>query len=152
MKAENLRSDDLDIGPRRIHATWTARVRGDVPRELPVAIDRPVDVFALEPRSRSERANRILNFCLAIAAFILLAPVLVVVALIVKLSSPGPILYTQTRVGLDRRRPRRRGDARLVVDRRNRDLGGRVFRIYKFRSMHADAVCCASAGWTSSLS
>ncbi len=46
-----------------------------------------------------------------------LAPVMVAVAVAVRLDSPGPALYTQDRVG----------------------LGGRLFRIYKFRSMRTDA-------------
>src|SRR5206468_10607760 len=124
MKAEPFSSSDLEIEPARLPSPWTHRSRSDVPRELPVAIESAVDVFGLEPRSRSERANRVINFCLAIVALILLAPVLLVVTLSVKLSSPGPILYTQTRVGLDRRRPRGRGDRRAIANRRSRDLGG----------------------------
>ena len=50
----------------------------------------------------------------------------------VKLSSPGPVLYTQERVGIDRRRP----DEEAGNHRRQIDYGGRLFRIYKFRTMH----------------
>ena len=34
----------------------------------------------------------------------LVLPILFVIALLVRLTSPGPVLYTQLRVGLDRRR------------------------------------------------
>jgi lipopolysaccharide/colanic/teichoic acid biosynthesis glycosyltransferase len=51
------------------------------------------------------------------------------VACAVKLSSPGPILYRQQRVGLDLRRAR--GD----TYGRYTDIGGRPFTILKFRTM-----------------
>ena len=53
----------------------------------------------------------------SLLALVLLAPVLVVVALVVRGSTPGPVLFSQLRVGKD----------------------GREFRIWKFRTMHVDA-------------
>jgi exopolysaccharide biosynthesis polyprenyl glycosylphosphotransferase len=53
----------------------------------------------------------------AVAALILLAPVLALLALVIWCSDHGPVLFTQVRVGKD----------------------GRVFRIYKFRTMVVDA-------------
>ena len=90
----------------------------------------------LVERERSELATRVLNVALAGTALVALSPVLLVTALAVKLTSPGPILYTQVRVGIDRRA---RGRAAGMYDRRTRDLGGRAFKIYKFRSMTVDA-------------
>src|ERR671914_110774 len=49
--------------------------------------------------------SRSINFLLALVALILLFPILLLTALLVWLTSPGPILYTQVRVGLDRRIP-----------------------------------------------
>jgi lipopolysaccharide/colanic/teichoic acid biosynthesis glycosyltransferase len=95
-------------------------------------------------RDRSELPNRVVNVLIATLLLLLLSPVLVLVAMAVKLTSPGPVLYTQTRVGLDRRR--RRGGL-SVYDRRVRDLGGAVFVIYKFRSMRVDAERGTGAIW-----
>ncbi len=75
------------------------------------------------------------NVALATLALIIVAPVMLIVALLVRLTSRGPVLYTQTRVGLDRRRDR---DAR-DNHRRALDMGGKPFTIYKFRTMYADA-------------
>lgn len=99
----------------------------------------------VRPRDRSEVVNRVVNVAIAGVALILLAPVLLVVALLVKLTSRGPIFYMQTRVGEDRRW--RRPASQSVYDRRLRDIGGRAFMIYKFRSMYTDAEQRSGAVW-----
>ena len=74
---------------------------------------------------------RALNVLAALIALLVLSPLMLVVAAVVKLSSRGPVFFSQPRVGLDRRGLRnRREDAR-----RTQDYGGRIFTIYKFRSM-----------------
>ena len=78
-----------------------------------------------------DRARRVLNVVLAALALILAAPVMALIALLVKLSSPGPVIYTQTRVGIDRRNPL---DA-YGNGRRKVNYGGKLFQIYKFRTM-----------------
>jgi lipopolysaccharide/colanic/teichoic acid biosynthesis glycosyltransferase len=85
--------------------------------------------------------HRCLNFCLALIALVCILPILLVIALAVKLTSRGPVFYTQERVGLDRRR----GDG--GNHRRIRDLGGRPFTIYKFRTMLVDAERESGAVW-----
>lgn len=62
-------------------------------------------------------AKRAMDLVLAGAALVALAPLFLLVALAVRLSSRGPVFFAQPRVG----------------------FGGRRFRMYKFRSMVADA-------------
>ena len=61
--------------------------------------------------------RRALDVVVAAAALLLLLPVLLVIALCIRLDSPGPILFVQTRVGKH----------------------GREFPVFKFRSMFTDA-------------
>jgi lipopolysaccharide/colanic/teichoic acid biosynthesis glycosyltransferase len=89
------------------------------------------------------RGTRCLNWILALLALITLIPVLLFIALLVRLSSRGPVLYTQTRVGLDRREPL---DA-SKNHRREQNLGGQPFTIYKFRTMRVDAEHGSGAVW-----
>ncbi len=70
-----------------------------------------------------------LNVLVATVGIVASAPLMVVVACAVKLSSPGPILYRQQRVGLDLRRARGDSYGRYT------DIGGRPFTILKFRTM-----------------
>jgi sugar transferase (PEP-CTERM system associated) len=72
---------------------------GTPPRRIAVAIKRTIDVVV------------------SAILLVFLAPVLALVALLIRVDSPGPIFYTQERVG----------------------FRGRPFTIYKFRSMRADA-------------
>jgi exopolysaccharide biosynthesis polyprenyl glycosylphosphotransferase len=62
-------------------------------------------------------AKRGLDLLVAIGLGLAVLPTLPLIALAIKLDSPGPVFYTQDRVG----------------------LGGRIFRIYKFRTMRRDA-------------
>jgi lipopolysaccharide/colanic/teichoic acid biosynthesis glycosyltransferase len=61
--------------------------------------------------------RRCVDLLVAVVLLIVLAPVLLVIGLAVRLSSPGPVIYRQRRVG----------------------RAGRVFTIWKFRTMVADA-------------
>jgi lipopolysaccharide/colanic/teichoic acid biosynthesis glycosyltransferase len=81
----------------------------------------------------------------ATVGLILSAPLMLAVAVAVKLDSPGPIFYIQTRVGVNRRKRGRRfcqkvGAAnRRQRDRRREDYLGRPFKMIKFRTMVQDA-------------
>jgi lipopolysaccharide/colanic/teichoic acid biosynthesis glycosyltransferase len=106
---------------------------------VPASVVQQVDVF---PRERSELLSRVLNLVLASAALLLTLPVIALIALAIKLTSPGPVLYSQTRVGLDRRHRRVSSS-----DRRGHDYGGKLFRMYKLRTMRVDAEPDGRAVW-----
>ncbi len=97
------------------------------------------------PRERSELASRVLNVGIATAALVMVSPVMLAVGILVKLTSRGPIFYTQTRVGIDRRRGRPVQPE--MVHRRAHDLGGQVFTIFKFRTMCVNAEHLTGAVW-----
>jgi lipopolysaccharide/colanic/teichoic acid biosynthesis glycosyltransferase len=84
------------------------------------------------PLSWLQAARRLLNVVVALVGLIVALPLMIAVGIAIKLTSPGPVLYTQPRVGVDRRNGRRPPEA----SRRVVDYGGKLFRIYKFRTMH----------------
>src|SRR2546422_10006890 len=80
---------------------------------------------------QSESLRRALNLFVASVGLVVAAPLMMTIALVIKLTSRGPVFYTQTRVGLDRRMAGRPpGNTR-----RRLDGGGKPFTIYKFRTM-----------------
>ena len=71
-----------------------------------------------EPLSQSARIiKRTSDIIIATLALILLFPLWLIIAVLIKLDSKGPIFYFQERVGMD----------------------GRIFLFYKFRTMHVGA-------------
>jgi len=117
-----------------------------------IEVARPVALYTeplharvrVEARPRSEAVTRALNVIIATAALVATSPVIVLFAALVKLTSRGPIFYSQARVGIDRRRSSEGGHG---YDRRTRNLGGRAFTIYKFRSMCTGAEAPTGAVW-----
>ena len=134
MEAEALVSPNVESYLSRPSTAAHSRIR-----RAPVRA--PAVVYV--PRSRVEWANRLINIALAIAALIVLAPVMAVIALLVRLTSPGPVFYMQQRVGVNRRRRA----TQALYDRRAEDAGGIVFTIYKFRTMRNDAEKNSGAVW-----
>ncbi len=102
-------------------------------------------------RTGTRILKRVCDLVLATTMLIVLSPVMLLAALLVKLTSPGPVIFCQTRVGLNLRRPgaERRvedlpppdGAERRIPDsdRRKEFTYGRHFTLYKFRSMRNDA-------------
>ena len=69
--------------------------------------------------------KRTMDIMLSALGMLAISPLLIVTAIAVKLSSPGPIFYRQERMGRD----------------------GRLFNIYKFRTMRTDAETASGPVW-----
>src|SRR2546427_9824552 len=91
--------------------------------------------------SRDE-ARRLLNVVIATLALLFALPVMVAIAVLIKLTSRGPVLFAQRRIGLDRRAL---GNARGHSPRHS-DYGGLTFTMYKFPTMQVNGGT-APAGW-----
>jgi lipopolysaccharide/colanic/teichoic acid biosynthesis glycosyltransferase len=84
--------------------------------------------------SPTDEGRRLLNVVIAMLGLVVALPVLVVIAVLIKVTSPGPVLFTQERIGLDRRAlGKPTGNSR-----RHSDYGGRTFVMYKFRTMRVN--------------
>jgi lipopolysaccharide/colanic/teichoic acid biosynthesis glycosyltransferase len=125
------------------HLMATGTIRRDARDSVNGTDQRAEAQLQVVPRKRSELLNRAMNVTIALLAIILLAPIMLLIALAVKLTSRGPALYMQDRVGIDRRRR----PVTAVFDRRQSNVGGLEFRIYKFRSMRTDAEQGTGAVW-----
>lgn len=73
--------------------------------------------MTLDDRPVYELLKLVVDLAVATFAVVVLAPLLLLIALLVKLDSPGPVLFVHERVG----------------------RGGRRFKIYKFRTMRSEA-------------
>lgn len=122
---------------------WLTRLDLDEPR---------VDVRCLSERTRL--CKRILDIIVSSIMLVVLSPLLLFLVIVVKLSSPGPAIFKQTRVGLNLRNQtktdRRKEqldlsevgiatDRRTHADRRDETGYGMPFTLYKFRTMTVDA-------------
>ena len=70
--------------------------------------------------------KRCVDFLGSFIGLIILSPFLLIIALIIKLTSKGPIIFKQERVG----------------------LGGKNFMMYKFRTMEVQTKKEEAKGWT----
>lgn len=105
---------------RKIEFRIAPNLSNSLPRKT--EIDRighlPMIRLFREPLSSAARiVKRASDIVLALLLLILLAPLWIVLALLIKLKSRGPVIYRQERVGMD----------------------GRIFECYKFRTMLANA-------------
>ncbi len=121
---------------------WLTRLRLERPRRNTRCLGETTRVL-----------KRINDVVVSATMLILLSPVLLLVALAVRLTSRGPIIFSQQRVGLNlrqKKRDRRQRDAEVDlpdgverrgtgINRRRDDGYGKPFTLYKFRTMRIDA-------------
>ena len=81
------------------------------------------DGFVKSPVAKFTK--RVVGFFLSSIMLVLLAPLILIVAIAIKLDSKGPVLFSQERVGEN----------------------GKIFTLYKFRSMKADAEAVSGPVW-----
>lgn len=108
---------------------------------VPVSLARRGEVVAAFNRL----VKRTIDIIGATIGLTLSLPLLIIIALVTKLTSSGPVFYSQVRVGVNRRRADRRYCQQTNIsdhrqrDRRRHDSLGKPFRMPKFRTMVANA-------------
>jgi lipopolysaccharide/colanic/teichoic acid biosynthesis glycosyltransferase len=99
-------------------------------RRVPLSLLRPADLAIGQGLTSPVRTAAKRLFDLAMSSILLLcaAPLLAVLAVLIKLDSPGPVFYSQERIG----------------------RGGKAYRLHKLRTMHRDAEKHSGPVWASS--
>lgn len=124
---------DAPVDDEIAHELLEAKLRGDmvvdirsfyehVAQRLPLSqiTDEwllQTEGFSLNTRGSLRRLKRAMDVMISAALLVLTFPIMLLAALIVRLESPGPVIYKQDRVGLREKE----------------------FTVYKFRSMRQDA-------------
>jgi len=124
-----------------VEAIGRARKGGDVRPESAASSGAGL-VQRTEPDLPERRALGhllIRSIDVAVAASVLLvtAPLMILIAILIRLDSPGPALFRHIRIGENRRRGDAQSDA--GPHKRGENLFGKPFMLYKFRSMYTDA-------------
>jgi lipopolysaccharide/colanic/teichoic acid biosynthesis glycosyltransferase len=104
---------------------------------------RLVGTDATRRALREQRARRVLNLVVALIGLVVTLPLWILIGVAIKLTSRGPVLYRQVRVGINTRA----SDSQDKDPRRVQDLGGRPFQIYKFRTMTVNAEAHTGPVW-----
>jgi exopolysaccharide biosynthesis polyprenyl glycosylphosphotransferase len=105
---------------RQVKISVVSPLRGKaLPSERFVQLaDLPIlEYNTWDPSRSSLLLRRLFDFGVALVGLIVFAPIAAIIAIAIKVDSPGPVLFSQIRAGLD----------------------GRPFRMYKLRTMNVDA-------------
>ena len=76
-----------------------------------------VQLTGIFEKNTTRFVKRFMDICFAVLGLLISAPLMIIIALLIKLDSPGPIIYSQIRSG----------------------LRGKTFKLHKFRTMVKDA-------------
>jgi sugar transferase (PEP-CTERM system associated) len=97
-------------------------------KKIPVDLVKPGDLVFSDGFERPPLlllGRRLVSLLASLVLFTIAAPVLAIVAALIKLDSKGPVFYSQDRVG----------------------MSGRTFKMLKFRTMRTDAEASGTATW-----
>ncbi len=112
--AEELTELQPDVQVRVVPSPYEALMHLESVQSLG---DIAVVKLITDTRRRSERLKRLFYIMTAVGTLLVLGPVMLLVAVLIKLTSAGPIIFSQERIG----------------------RFGRPFTLYKFRTMVSDA-------------
>lgn len=119
-KTDVVKADVLSAEPERVSCSLPDPVLLELARTLEYSIvlreESPDFIGRIDRMTNSFGLKRLSDFVLAATALVVLSPVLSLTAAVIRLSSPGPAIFTQKRYGLD----------------------GRTFDILKFRTMYVE--------------
>ena len=98
-------------------------------RRVPLSLLRPTDLAIGNGLTSpmSQAAKRVFDLFMSALLLLCAAPVLAVLAVLIKLDSAGPVFYLQERTG----------------------RGGKAYRVHKLRTMHKDAEKISGPVWAS---
>jgi lipopolysaccharide/colanic/teichoic acid biosynthesis glycosyltransferase len=98
-------------------------------RRVPLSLLRPTDLAIGNGLTSpmSQAMKRVFDLFMSLLLLVFAAPVLAVLAVLIKLDSPGPVFYVQERTG----------------------RGGKPYRVRKLRTMHKDAEKLSGPVWAS---
>lgn len=112
---------------------WLTRLHWEEPSVL-------LGPLSLAAQKRKRRLDVIVSLTMLVG----LSPILALTAVLVRLTSRGPAIFRQERIGLESRHVVRRTKPRVASgsgrgDRRSTENRGRPFVLFKFRTMRTDA-------------
>ena len=125
----------MQLGEASLHGVTASGVASP---EAAVEAPAPEPAIEIPPRGRvAHLVVRAIDLVVASAVLLVASPLLLAIAIWIKLDSPGPVLFRHVRIGGPNRRSRQ--IAHRGSDRRKENRFGKPFTLVKFRTMYADA-------------
>ena len=137
IRSEEAMSCDPDTRGESLSQTSSSPVNGE-------SVASPDNLEVRQDSVLYQRVVRFLDILLASFLLMVSLPIMLLIALAIKLDSRGPVLFKQERTGIDRRREldnNNPDDPNLKYQhlRKNNKFGSQ-FKLYKFRTMRHDAL------------